>query len=140
MKLLLAVVPLLLLAGCGARVASIADSGSHDGDAGQVPPASDAGTPRDAGSTTEAETSKDAAVDCGQPSAPTYDCTPTGDEPVDGGTCFPYDGGGESKHPTYPLGCTVTTTTCDLNFGGPLTCNCQHVPGMDAGPTWLCPL
>ncbi len=88
----------------------------------------------------EPDAGLDAGPDCGQPSEPTYACAPAGDAATpDGGVCPAYGADAGASGPTYPFGCSVTTTTCDTSFGGPLTCNCETFPG-NPEPTWVCAL
>jgi hypothetical protein len=129
MKLVLPSV-LLFVCACGAKVGGSDDAGggTHE-DAHEE----DAATPRDTGAGKDVgqTTPHDAGVDCGQPKAPVYSCSPG---KADGGFCYPY---GEDAGTTYPNGCTVTLPMCDTAFGGAQTCNCGFYPGA-AGLAWAC--
>jgi hypothetical protein len=126
MKRILAALLALALPACGGKeIAGDAGpdgaGGSNDGPAGD-----DASTP-------------DASVDCGQPKHTVYMCT---SEMPDSGACPRYGGPGDDApaDASFSVGCVVTLPRCDLNFGDPLTCNCEDVPIGDGGPQWTCPL
>ncbi len=67
------------------------------------------------------------------PPVPVYDCDAG---PPDAEGCGPWNT--TQPTPTYPMGCTVTTTQ-QGTYCGPVTCNCtKEFP--DSGPSWICPL
>ena len=139
MKRLSFVLLCLLPAACGGSVASTVDSGAPK-NTNDSSVATDAHPLSDGGSHADVTETQDAGVDCGQPSSPTYNCAPGNGTELDGGACGAYGADAAAKGPSYPQGCMVTTSTCDLSFGGALTCNCETFPGNDGGPAWVCAL
>jgi hypothetical protein len=139
MKLLPFALLCFLPVACGGSIAATVDSGAPK-------PTSDSSVTADAHAVPDGSShadvtgAHDAGVDCGQPPSPMYGCAAGDGAEFDGGACGAYGADATAKGPAYPFGCTVTTSTCDLGFGGPLTCNCQRFPGNDAGPTWICAL